>query len=218
MSRTNWQHRTLGAADNLIPRELFAHLSALSTAKRYNYPYWRDEMIALSGINPVGPETAPTADPNGEGFLFAGVSTDNVAVLGMQINHDCAQGLAVPIVPHLHWRKTTAAAGNVGWKLEYKYAAPGGDFGEWAQLGAVQYTPVSATVDNDTATRHLITSFGDLLMPVSLSTKIYFKLTRVASDTVGDTYGADALAMSFDYHYPADSPGSYEEYEKGDAP
>jgi dihydrolipoamide dehydrogenase len=31
---------------------------------------------------------------------------------------------------------------------------------------------------------------------VGLSTKIYFKLTRVASDTVNDTYGADALAMS----------------------
>jgi hypothetical protein len=63
----------LGAAENLIPRELFAHLSILSTAKRYNYPYWRDEMIALNGINPVGPATAPTADPNGEGFLYAGV-------------------------------------------------------------------------------------------------------------------------------------------------
>jgi hypothetical protein len=66
--------------------------------------------------------------------------------------------------------------------------------------------------------RHLITSFGPLIIPVSLSTKIYFKLTRVASDTVNDTYGADAMAMSFDYHYPADSPGSYEEYSKGAAP
>ena len=53
---------------------------------------------------------------------------------------------------------------------------------------------------------------------VGLSTMIYFELTRVASDTVNDTYGANALAMSFDFHYPADSPGSYEEYDKGEAP
>ena len=33
-----------------------------------------------------------------------------------------------------------------------------------------------------------------------------------------ESIGADALAMSFDYHYPADSPGSYEEYSKGDLP
>lgn len=218
MSRTNWQHRTLGAVETKVPPELFHHLSVVSTSTRYNYPYWRDEMIDLAGINPVGPATAPTADPNGEGFLFAGGSTDTVAVLGRQINHDCVQGLAVVIVPHIHWRKTTAAAGNVVWRCEYKIAAPGGDFGEYVQIGTDQILPISATVDNDTAIRHLLTSFGELTIPVSLSSKIYFKLTRVASDTVNDTYGADALAMSFDYHYPADSPGSYEEYSKGDLP
>ena len=217
MSRTNWQHMTLGAAENLIPRELFTHLSVLSTAKRFNYWYWKDEMVDLAGINPVGPATAPTADPNGEGFLFAGVSTDNVAVLGRQINHDCVQGAEVPIVPHLHWRKTSDAAGAVLWQLHYKLAEPGGDFGDYVEWGA-SAAPIAATVDNDTAARHLITSFGLKLIPVSLSTKIYFKLTRQASVTATDTYNADALAMSFDYHYPADSPGSYEEYDKGDAP
>lgn len=180
----------------------------------YTDTYYKDEMIDLAGINPVGPSDAPGADPAGEGFLFAGGSTDNVAVLGRQINHDCVQGAGVVIMPHIHWRKTTAAVGNVVWRLEYKYAAPGGDFGEYVQLGADQKTPVAGTVDNDTATRHLITSFGLLTLDVSLSTKIYFKLTRVASDTVNDTYGANALAMSFDYHYPVDSPGSAEEYSK----
>lgn len=216
MSKLNWQHRTLGAVRD-VPPELLVHLAALSIAKRYNYWYWRDEMIDLSGVNPVGPATAPTADPDGEGFLFDGGTTDSVAVLGRQINHDCAQGLEVPIVPHLHWRKTTNASGAVLWKLDYKLAAPGGDFADYTEWGTAS-APIDATVDNNTAARHLISSFGMKLIPVSLSTKIYFKLTRQASVTSTDTYAADALAMSFDYHYPADSPGSYEEYRKGDPP
>ena len=132
----------------------------------------------------------------------------------MQINHDCQQGANVVIKPHIHWRKTTAAAGNVDWRLEYKYAPVGGDFGAYVQLGTDKNTPIPATVDNNTATRHLITSFGDLTLTVGLSTMVYFKLTRVASDTVNDTYNGNALAMSFDYHYPVDSPGSAQEYVK----
>lgn len=179
----------------------------------YAHPYTLDEQVALAGINPVGPATAPTEDPAGEGWLFSGVTTDNVAVIGRQINHNSEQG-TVTIVPHIHWRKTTAAAGNVVWRLEYKLAAVGGDFGDYVQVGTDQKTPIAATVDNSTATRHLITSFGNLSIPVGLSTKIFFKLTRVASDTINDTYNADALAMSFDYHFRVDSPGSSEEYRK----
>lgn len=184
------------------------------TCKSISYlPHYRDEQIALAGVNPVGPATAPTEDPNGEGWLFSGGSTDNVAVLVRQINHDCQQG-TVTIVPHIHWRKTTAASGDVVWRLEYKLAAVGGDFGNFVQVGTDKKTPIAATTDNSTATRHLITSFGDLSVTVGLSTMIVFKLTRMASDTVNDTYGADALAISFDFHYPVDSPGSRGEYSK----
>lgn len=178
----------------------------------YVEPFWKDEQIALTGINPVGPATAPTADPDGEGWLFAGASTDNVAVLGRQINHDCVQGV-VTIGPHVHWRKTTAQAGNVTWRLEVKSAPVGGDFGAYVQLAEVSL-PIAATVDNNTVARHLITSFGDYELTVGLSTKVYFKLTRVASNIGTDTYPGNALAMSFDYHYPVDAPGSVSEYSK----
>lgn len=199
------------AAGNYDRAQIAGALSA--NAITYNDPYWKDDLLPLAGINPVGPATEPTADPAGEGWLFAGLSTDNVAVLLKQINHDSMQG-SITMVPHLHWRKTTAAAGNVVWRLEAKYAAPGGDFGAYVQVGTDQITPVAGTVDNNTAARHLITSFGELTLDVHLSTIVIFKLTRVASDTVNDTYGADALAMSFDYHYQVDSPGSAGEYSK----
>jgi hypothetical protein len=179
----------------------------------YANVYYKDQDTSLVGINPAGPAAAPTTDPNGEGWLFAGVATDNVAVLSRQINHDCKQG-TINIVPHIHWRKTTAASGNVTWRLEAKYAAVGGDFGAYTQVGTDVSTPIAATVDNNTATRHLITSFGAMSLTVGLSTMIYFKLTRVASNTGTDTYNADALAMSFDFHYPVDSPGSASEYSK----
>lgn len=179
----------------------------------YTGPYYKDQIISLVGINPAGPATAPTLDPNGEGFLFGGGTTDNVAVLGVQINHDCLQG-AVTIYPHVHWRKTTAAAGNVTWRLEAKSAAVGGDFGAFAQVGTDVSTPIGATIDNNTAERHLITSFGSLSLTVGLSTMLVFRLTRVASNTGTDTYNADVLAMSFDFHYPVDTPGSVSQYSK----
>lgn len=217
MSRSNWQHRTLGAVRD-VPPELLAHLSALSIAKRYNYAYWRDHEKSLVGINPVGPADAPAADQNGEGWLYAGVTTDNVGVIGTQVNHDCVNGLEVVLVPHVHWRKTSDADGDVVWKCEYKYAAPGGKFGNYVQAGSNQKTPIQVTIDDDDDATHLITSFGPVIVPIELSTMIFWKLTRVASDTVNDTYNGNALAMSFDFHYPSDSPGSYEEYSKGAAP
>ena len=173
---------------------------------------WKDHLVSLAGVNPVGPATEPTVDPAGEGWLFAGVSTDTVAVLTAQINHDAKQG-SVMISPHIHWRKTTAAAGNVTWKLEAKSAAPGGDYGDYVTIGEVSTTS-EYTTDNNTATRHLITEFGDYTMTMALSTIIIFKLTRVASNTSTDTYGADALAMSIDFHYQVDTPGSQLEYSK----
>lgn len=211
-----------GQIKNRLDSTLATLLEDLSTGnsdrelvcKSISYPgHYRDEQMNLAGTNPVGPAAAPTEDPAGEGWLFAGGSTDNVAVMARQINHDCQQGETI-IIPHIHWRKTTAAAGNVVWRLEYKLAAPGGDFGNYVQVGTDQKLPVSGITDNNTAVRHLITSFGNLAIPVSLSSMIIFKLTRVASDTVNDTYGTDALAMSFDYHYPVDSPGSREELRK----
>jgi hypothetical protein len=179
----------------------------------YANTYFKDQIISLVGINPVGPAAAPVVDPNGEGWLFAGASTDNVAVLGIQINHDSIQG-ATTIHPHVHWRKTTAAAGNVTWRLEVKSAAVGGDFGAYAQVGTDVSTPIVVTVDNNTTTRHLITAFDAVPLTVGLSTMLVFKLTRVASNTVTDTYAGDALAMSFDFHYEVDSPGSAAEYSK----
>ena len=179
----------------------------------YNDTYWKDHITSLAGVRVPGSANPPTVETNGEGWLFAGASTDNTGVLGTQINHDCQQGTVI-IKPHVHWRKTTDATGDVSWKLEAKSGAVGGDFTAYAEVDTVN-APISATVDNDTAARHLITSFGDFELTVGLSTMVYFRITRVASDTVNDTYGADALLMSFDFHYPVSSPGSADEYSKG---
>lgn len=199
-------NKELRLAHEVLRREVTGEI--WDNIKDYLENFYKDEMMDLAGVNPVGPATDPTADPSGEGWLFANNAT-NVAVLGRQINHDCVQGVTT-IFPHVHWRKTTDAAGDVFWRLEYKYADVGGDFTDWAELSTVSQ-PVPATVDNDTQIRHLLSSFGGLTLDVGLSTKLYFRLSRVPGEAL-DTYGAAALAMSFDYHYPLRAPGSLEQY------
>jgi len=169
--------------------------------------YFKDDVNILAGINPVGLAQAPTIDPAGEGWLFAGGSIDNVAVIVCQINHDATQGVR-NLNPHIHWRKTSNAVGNVTWRLEAKSAPRGGDFGPYVQVGLDVSVPIDTTIDNNTAARSLVTDFGLLELNVALSSLVVFKLTRVASSTDSDTYAADALAISFDYHYEVDSLGS----------
>lgn len=189
------------------------NLATFTHQKAYESPFYNDHRILLTGINPVGPATAPTQDPNGEGWLFA-AAADNVAVLVTQMPHDWKEGTI--ITPHIHWQKTSDAAGDVQWKLEYDISSPGGDFsGSYTEVDTVN-APVAGTVDNDTAVRHLITSFGDLdLTGETLSAIIKFKISRLGSSGgASDDYAANALALSFDFHYQLDRPGSRQEFTK----
>lgn len=143
-------------------------------------------------------------------LLFAASGTEAVSLLA-QMPHAWKEGSVLH--PHVHWMKTTSAAGDVMWELQYKIA-PIGEIMDASWTTLTNSSPVGGTPDTDTADYHMITSFDPIDMTGhTLSTCIIFLLSRLGSDAA-DTYGADARLLEFDVHYELDSNGSREEFIK----
>ena len=171
---------------------------------------WEDLRFPATAINPPGQASDPDFDTTNGGWLFAAVGTELLFLIA-QLPHAWVTGR--DLAPHVHWQKTTSAAGNVVWRLSYK----------WAPIGAVMdaaFTDVDAstvaagTPDNDTADEHLITPFTALSgTGKGISDMLVMKLARIGGDAA-DTYGADARLLEFDIHYEVDSFGSNQEFVK----
>jgi len=176
---------------------------------------WDDLKFPATAINPPGQATDPDVEADTGLLLFAAAGTELIFTLA-QMPHAWSEGS--DISPHVHWTKTTSAAGDVAWKLRYQIL-PIGQVGSGTGVdGGTVTSPVSGTPDNDTAWEHLITSFDGIQMSdassvYGLSTCILFELTRVGGDAA-DTYGADARLLEFDVHYQIDSLGSESEFVK----
>lgn len=175
---------------------------------------WDDLKFPATAINPPGQASDPDREADTGLLLFAAAGTELVYALA-QMPHAWKEGS--DISPHVHWQKTTSAAGDVMWQLAYKISAIGAVMdSEWSVLTASE--PVAGTPDNDTANEHLLTSFDDIDMSnggsnYGLSTCILFRLSRLGDDAA-DTYGADARLLEFDIHYQIDSLGSEQEFIK----
>ena len=174
---------------------------------------WDDLRFPVSAINPPGQASDPDVEASTGMFLFDAGITELVYIVA-QMPHSWRE--ASTIVPHVHWQKTTSAAGNVLWRLEYEVVNNGDvaalDFGTSADVT----TPVGGTPDNDTANECLISSFGSVAMNAKrISSLIFCKLSRIGGDAA-DTYAADARLIEFDIHYQVDSLGSGAEFTKHD--
>jgi hypothetical protein len=112
------------------------------------------------------------------------------------------------ISPHVHWCKTTSAAGTVKWTLEYRWADLGEVFSAWSSAD----TATLVISDGDTAEQHALSEFSKIIPPANVvSSMMLVKISRVGGD---DTYGADAKLLEFDIHYQIDARGSDTEYVK----
>ena len=171
---------------------------------------WEDLRSPASAINPPGVASDPDWDTTNGGWLFAAAGTE-LLFFQQQLPHAWKEGSVLK--PHVHWQKTTSAAGNVLWQLDYK----------WAPIGAVMdaaFTTLSAsavvagTPDGDTANEHLITALGDIVATgKTVSDMLVMKLSRIGGDAA-DTYGADARLLEADIHVVLDSAGSIEQFTK----
>ena len=173
---------------------------------------WDDLRFPAQGINPPGLVSDPDVETSTGLLLFDAASTEMIAGVA-QLPHTWNE--ASTIRPHVHWQKTTSAAGDVLWQIDYEVVNNGDvapmAYGEQLQAASV----ASGTPDNDTANELLITPLGDVAMTSkTLSCIVFWKLSRIGGDAA-DTYGADARLLEFDIHYEIDSFGSDDEFTKG---
>lgn len=181
------------------------------TGFRLTNTSWDDLRFPAQGINPPGAASDPDLESTTGLLLFGTVGTETIAGVA-QMPHTWKEGTAV--VPHVHWQKTTSAAGNVLWQLDYEVVSNGAiaamDYGTQLQVTE----SVDGTPDNDTANEVLISSFGEVAMTGEvISCLVFWKLSRIGGDAL-DTYGADARLLEFDIHYEVDAHGSDEQFTK----
>jgi len=169
--------------------------------------YWEDLRFPATAIQLNPNQTHPALDTAIPGRLYRDGETDTQIVIA-QLPHAWREGTVLR--PHVHWHKTTAAAGNVVWRLTYQWSAIG------QPLGAVVTLTASTTSvsDGNTANQHALTRLGSISGEgKKVSDMLLMKLSRLGSDAA-DTYGASARLIEFDIHYQVSSPGSRQEFVK----
>lgn len=172
---------------------------------------WEDLRFPSQGISILGFATDPDPEATSGLLLFDSASTETLWGVA-QLPHAWKEGTTIK--PHVHWAKTTSAAGDVYWQLEYETVANGAvaamDYG--TAIGSA--APVAGTPDGDTANECLITALGDIAMTgLEVSCLVFWKLSRV-HDNAADDYAADARLIELDFHYEVSSLGSSSEFTK----
>ena len=184
-----------------------AHSIVTNVAEPLTGVYWEDLRFPATVVRTNPANENPAFDTTIPGRLFRHTATDSVYVIA-QIPHAWREGTVLR--PHVHWQKTTSAAGGVYWQLAYRWAAIGEALSDEVTIGNA--TP--AVSDADTANVHALTNLGAISGEgKTLSDMLLMTLSRV-HDNAGDTYGASARLIEFDIHYQIISPGSRQEFIK----
>jgi len=170
--------------------------------------FWIDLLGPAIGINPPGAESDPDRDPATGWWLFDATATE-LLYQSYQLPHGFVEGSTLSWEPHVHWHKSTSAAGTVAWRLRYRYANPGQVWTAWSDPITVTTPSIS---DGNTAEKHALTTFGAITIPYArISCCIACEIARVGS---GDTYDADAVLTDADAHVWVNAPGSVQMYTK----
>ncbi len=168
---------------------------------------WDDLRFPASGITLAGLTAPPGTQEDTGLLLFDGVDTNETIAGAAEMPH--AWKAATVVKPHVHWSKTTDAAGDVVWFFRYRTWGKDGLVSAWS-------SPVAGTdvftVGADQ--KQYLATFGDIDMAgLVLSDAIHWQMGRLPGDA-GDTYEADALLHFVDFHYQIDSNGSRQEFIK----
>lgn len=154
--------------------------------------------------------SAPTVNTTYGWFEFQGSPTYGDSVFAIvQLPHAWEEGTSLH--PHVHWMKTTSAAGVVNWQLDYRWIEIGTTMdASWTTLS--NETP--SVSDGDTQYQHALTSFTaiDMTGTEQISDILLCKLSRVAPS--GTAYTPAAVLLEFDIHIEIDAFGSEQLYNK----
>ena len=170
---------------------------------------WDDLKSPATGVNPPGQASDPAWDTANPGWLFDATSTEILHIIE-QFPHRWKQGSEIR--PHVHWQKTTSAAGDVMWQLEYSWVSIGEVPASYVTIS--QTSVVDGTPDTNTADKHLISAFPHIdATGRGISDMLIMKLSRIGGNA-DDTYGADARLLEFDIHVQLTTLSSVHEFKK----
>lgn len=170
--------------------------------------YWDDLRAPAVAINPPGAASDPGRDAN-TGWLLFDAGGVELIYITYQLPHGWIEGSAVSF--HVHWHKSTSAAGNVAWRMRYRRSNIGTVWTPWSDPEIVRTPTVG---DQNTKELQALTAFTDIPMPnCTVSANLLVELARIGNDA-GDTYGADAVLTDCDLHYQLNQPGSVQLYQK----
>ena len=171
-----------------------------------------DLLGPATAINPPGAEGDMGKDPS-SGWLTAAHNATQVCFQGYQLPHGFVEnhsgGTLGSFEPHIHWHKSTSAAGTVAFRLRYRWANPGAAWTAWSDPITVTTPAIS---DLNAAEVHALTTFGNItLSGAKISACILCEFARVGS---GGTYGASVFITDIDSHVTVNAPGSVQPYLK----
>ena len=178
------------------------------------YGPWEDLRFPSQNINPPGAVSDPDIDPDNGLWLFAAAGTEILFGVA-QLPHHWVEGST--IYPHVHWHKSTSAAGNVWWQLDYEWVNQEGTYSGAYGSSSHSIILLAGTPDTNTAGKNLVTALDAVSgADRTISSLFFWKLSRVGGEAT-DTYGADCRMVEFDIHYMVDvnSMGSEDQYTKG---
>lgn len=199
----------VGINTNSPKAPLQVHGSGISTNWIVDPPLWDDVRISLGNL------TSPSVAPGRVTVSSAGAATiqaygfdaaaDEALSFELQLPHGINTNNAWGIHCHVHYTGLTAPSttSNIVWGLTYMAASPNKMF------NTVPLT-IYATNGLTSTTNHMLAEFPVITNLVE-SAIIFGTLFRDA-DNPADEYPADAIALSFDAHYPRRSMGSSGEY------
>lgn len=172
---------------------------------------WDDLRFPAQGLRIPGTGNPPNTEASTGFLLFSAIATEQVAGIS-QMPHAWKEGSIIK--PHVHWSKTSSAAGNVLWRLDYEIIN-NGSVAPLTYANQIESSSVVAgTPDSDTQNEVLITALGDIDMSaIAISGHLIWRLSRIGGDAA-DTYAADARLFEFDIHIQIDSRGSIGEFDK----
>lgn len=167
---------------------------------------WDDLRFPAQGINPAGSSAPPSVDTaTFPGTLLFSSTQDNLVAGVAQMPHEWAIGDSIH--PHVHWAKTTSAAGGVVWEFRYVIANIGETFGAYSAWEPCAYQ----VPDSDLANKQALATFSFLDMTGFKESAMVLWQIRRNTAAAADTYAGPARLLEFDIHYRKSRLGTVQE-------
>jgi len=171
---------------------------------------WDDVRTALTAAQGGGLNDPSWAQIVDDGSGSTGVygwhfdaTTEEELFFEIQLPHGYSAG--TDIKPHIHWAPSTTGAGDVVWGLEYTTSNVG------SVIGNTTLVTVTDTASG-TALQQEAVGFGTVSgTGLQESSILLCRVYRDASNAA-DTYAADAIGLSIDFHVQLEKRGSLTEF------